>query len=128
MKTRWNTLRLIVKIIEVVGWVLLCLGVVLSIKAIGRDEHFLGKLLAAIPWIGLALGGLLAICLAQLVQVFIATEENVRLLVACHEETNKMLGEVLGSYKVNIEQILLVLRAGRTIGHEVERPHGEPHS
>ncbi len=104
-------MTLLAKLIEWGGWFVVAMGCIAATKGLISDHgDGLIRVVAIVPGLAAAFGGLLAVCFGQLTQVFIATEENVRAVIEQNKITNAMLGEVLGSYRISLDRLASSVR------------------
>jgi len=78
MKTDFVVARLVILVLEVIGWLTVVVGVVLAVWAFsGRD----GSAISALSMLGVAIVGLLQVAAAQITKAVVVTAESTTELV-----------------------------------------------
>ena len=97
----YKTAFTIAKIGEIIGWLLVVLGILVGIILIDK----IGIALALLAILIASSIGILFVFISQLTLIFIDTENNTRIATVEAQKTNTMLSETLGSIGMNLDKI-----------------------
>lgn len=97
---RYQTAYIIAKIVEVLSWVLLSVGVIAGLLLFSENTTIgIAVTIAAMVL------GLILVFFAQLTLIFIDIENNTRQVADESLKTNAMLAETLGAISANVNRI-----------------------